>query len=267
MRIIRFLDEQRHIHFGHEHPGGGVTLLDGDPVHGVKETGRLATVTKLLAPVEPRVILCIGLNYRKHAEETGAKIPSLPVLFAKNPASVNNPGDAIVIPRCCKEPTQVDYEVELAVVIGRTATNVRREDAMQHIAGYTIGNDVSARHWQKALGGSQWVRGKSFDTFCPLGPALITPDDLPDPQALRLTTRVNGELRQDSSTADMIFPVDQLIEFLSDGMTLLPGTVILTGTPSGVGMGMVPPKFLQPGDTLELAIDRIGTLSNPITTE
>ncbi len=267
MRIIRFVNENNQIVFGHEHPGGGVTVLDGDPVMGVKETGRPGLVTKLLAPVEPRVILCIGLNYRKHAEETGAAIPSQPVLFAKNPASVQHPGDAVIIPRCCKDPAQVDYEVELAVVIGKAARDVKREDALRHVAGYTIGNDVSARHWQKALGGSQWVRGKSFDTFCPLGPTLITPEDLPDPQTLRLTTRVNGELRQDSSTADMIFSVAQLIEFLSDGMTLLPGTVIMTGTPSGVGLGMKPPRFLKAGDKLELSIDRIGTLSNPIASE
>ena len=161
-------------------------------------------------------------------------------------------------------PLQVDFEVELAVVIGRAAKNISAAKALDYVLGYTIGNDVSARRWQKHGGGGQWVRGKSFDTFCPLGPELVTKDLVPDPQQLRLQCCLNGELMQDANTADMIFSVAELIEYLSDSMTLLPGTVIMSGTPSGVGFARQPPVFLKPGDSLELTIDNLGTLCNPV---
>ena len=164
----------------------------------------------------------------------------------------------------CMEPPEVDYEVELAVVIGKTAKDVTAAEALGYVLGYTVANDVSARRWQGARGSGQWVRGKSFDTFCPLGPELVTADELVDPQNLRLTCVLNGQVMQDANTSDMIFPVTELISFLSTGTTLLPGTVILTGTPSGVGYTRKPPVFLMPGDTVDMTVEGIGTLSNPV---
>jgi len=225
--------------------------------------GELEPIAKLLAPVQPTAILGIGLNYRRHAEETGGKVPEWPVLFLKNPASVQNPGDPIVIPRAL--PTEeVDYECELAVVLGRNVCNVPAERALDFVLGYTAANDVSARDWQIRRSGRQWCRAKSFDTFCPLGPCLVTPDEIPDPGNLRLGTRVNGETVQDWTTSDLIFDVPQLIEFLSADTTLLAGTVILTGTPHGVGMARQPPLWLKPGDAVTVWVDGVGELTNPV---
>lgn len=265
MRIVRFVDQAGSVHHGCDYDGTEATLLSGEPLGPMQPTARRIAVARLLAPIEPRAILCIGLNYRRHAEETGAAIPSCPVLFMKNPAAVNDPGAPIVLPRDMIEQPEVDYEVELAVVIGRAARDVSRDEALDYVWGYTVGNDVSARRVQKHLGGGQWVRGKSFDTFCPLGPELVTTDELGDPQTLALSTELNGRLMQSSNTADMIFSVAQIIEYLSTDMTLLPGTVVLTGTPSGVGVGRVPPVFLHPGDRVTCRIDRIGALENPVT--
>jgi 2-keto-4-pentenoate hydratase/2-oxohepta-3-ene-1,7-dioic acid hydratase in catechol pathway len=188
------------------------------------------------------------------------------VLFFKNPASVQNPCDPIDLPRWLAS-AKVDYECELAVVIGRRCKNVSRANALGCVLGYTCANDVSARDWQKEGGGSQWCRGKSFDTFCPLGPVLVTPDEIANPNALRISTKVNGETLQDSSTSDMIFDVPTLIEFLSGSTTLLPGTVILTGTPSGVGMARTPPRWLRAGETVTVEIEKIGALTNPVAEE
>jgi 2-keto-4-pentenoate hydratase/2-oxohepta-3-ene-1,7-dioic acid hydratase in catechol pathway len=188
------------------------------------------------------------------------------VLFVKNPASVQNPGDPIELPRTLRSE-RVDYECELAVVIGRACRNVTRTDALKYVLGYTCANDVSARDWQKEGGGTQWCRGKSFDTFAPLGPCLVTPDELPNPNALAIRTIINGETLQDCSTSDMIFDVPTIIEFLSASTTLLPGTVILTGTPHGVGMARTPPRFLQAGDRVTIEIEGIGALTNPVIEE
>ena len=242
-------------------------LLEGHLFQGLQETGTRVSVKKLLAPLQPVAILCIGLNYRKHAIETGIKIPEYPVLFMKNPAAVANPGDPIVLPKVCVNPPQVDYEAELAAVIGKPARNVSAARALDYVLGYTAGNDVSARWWQQHAGASQWIRGKSFDTFCPLGPELVTADEIPDPQNLQLRCILNNEVMQDGNTSDMIFSVAQLIAFLSEGTTLLPGTVILTGTPSGVGFVRQPPVFLKPGDVVTIEIERIGTLTNPLVEE
>jgi 2-keto-4-pentenoate hydratase/2-oxohepta-3-ene-1,7-dioic acid hydratase in catechol pathway len=220
---------------------------------------------KLLAPIVPTTILCIGLNYRFHAEETGAKIPECPVLFIKAANSLHNPGDPIIIPKVA--PGEVDYECELAVIIGRPAKNVSREEALQHVFGYTCANDVSARRWQKDRGGKQWCRGKSFDTFCPLGPDLVTTDEIPNPNDLKIRTILNGKTMQDWRTSDMIFDVPHLISFLSEGTTLLPGTVILTGTPQGVGFARTPPVFLKDGDKVTIEIEHIGSLTNPVQEE
>jgi 2-keto-4-pentenoate hydratase/2-oxohepta-3-ene-1,7-dioic acid hydratase in catechol pathway len=265
MQWYRFLDAGGKIRYGRDlAPGRDILLLEGDPFAGLSETGRRVAVRKLLAPVEPRAILCIGLNYRPHVEEFGGSLPERPILFMKNPAAVAHPGDPIVLPASCLDPPQVDYETELAVVVARAARNIAAGRALDYVLGYTIGNDVSARRWQREAGGGQWVRGKSFDTFCPLGPALVTAEEIPDPQNLRLTGTVNGQVVQDDTTASMIFPVAELIAYLSQDTTLLPGTVIMTGTPSGVGFARNPPLFLKPGDTVSMTIEPIGTLTNPV---
>lgn len=264
MRIIRFLDEHGNIRMGHDFADGNAILLEGDMFKSLQDSGQRKKVHKLLAPIQPSAILCIGLNYKQHARETKAELPRYPVLFMKNPAALNHPGDPILLPDSCLDPLQADFEIELAVVIGKAAKNVSAAEALEYVLGYTIGNDVSARRWQKHGGGGQWVRGKSFDTFCPLGPELVTTDQVPDPQHLRLQCFLNGALMQDANTADMIFTVAELIEYLSSGMTLLPGTVVLTGTPSGVGFARNPPVFLKPGDTLELRIDGLGILRNTV---
>ena len=264
MHIVRFIDDKGQEGYGHNYSNGKATRLAGNLFAGLQDTGETAAVKKLLAPLVPSAILAIGLNYHRHAEETGQKIPKYPVLFMKNPASVTNPADPIVLHPTCMEPPEVDYEVELAVIIGKAAKDVSTDKALEHVLGYTVANDVSARRWQGGRGSGQWVRGKSFDTFCPLGPELVTADELTDPQKLRLTCVLNGQVMQDANTSDMIFPVTELISFLSTGMTLLPGTVILTGTPSGVGFTRKPPVFLMPGDSVEMTVEGIGTLSNPV---
>jgi len=265
MKIIRFQDTSGEIQFGEPLNAQSAYLIEGNIFETYQVTDRIVPVEKLLAPVVPPTILCIGLNYRQHAEETGAKIPEHPVLFIKAANALNNPDDPIVIPNIA--PGQVDYECELAVVIGKTAKNVPRSEALDYVLGYTCANDVSARRWQKEGGAKQWCRGKSFDTFCPLGPCVVTPDDIPNPNNLKITTTLNGETMQDSTTSDMIFDVPTLISFLSEGTTLLPGTVILTGTPQGVGFARTPPIFLKGGDQVTINIEGIGALSSPVQEE
>ncbi len=265
MKIFRFESTSGATLYGTGN-GDHLQVFDGDPFTGLKATGTTAEVRRLLSPLDPPAILCIGLNYRQHAAETNAALPTYPVLFTKNPASVQHPGGPIVLPQWLRS-RKVDYECELAVVIGRRARNVPREHAFDYILGYTCANDVSARDWQKEGGGGQWCRGKSFDTFCPLGPCLVTPEDIPNPNALRISTSIGGDVLQDSNTADMIFDVPTLIEFLSGSTTLLPGTVIITGTPQGVGMARNPPRWLQPGDVVTIAIEGIGELTNPVVDE
>jgi 2-keto-4-pentenoate hydratase/2-oxohepta-3-ene-1,7-dioic acid hydratase in catechol pathway len=266
MRIVRIQDPTGRILFGREHAGGRVTRIEGDILGSFRDSGEPATVTKLLAPIEPRDILCIGLNYRKHAAEGGKPVPDYPVLFFKNSGTLQNPGDPIVLPRKLASDS-VDYECELAVVIGKPCYNVSKADALSYVLGYTCANDVSARDWQMKYGGSQWCRGKTFSTFCPLGPCLVTADEIPDPQKLGLRTILNGQTMQDWTTGDMIFDVATLIEFLSGSTRLAAGTVILTGTPHGVGGARTPPVYLQPGDTVTIEIDTIGKLTNPVIAE
>jgi 2-keto-4-pentenoate hydratase/2-oxohepta-3-ene-1,7-dioic acid hydratase in catechol pathway len=266
MKIIRHTDSANQIRYAVQNADGTTTQIEGDIFGKYTVTAKPADVRKLLAPVAPVQILCAGLNYRKHAEETGARIPEFPVLFVKSPASVQNPGDPVLLPTHLRSD-EVDYECELAVVIGRPCKNVSREHALDYVLGYTCANDVSARDWQIRRGGSQWCRGKSFDTFCPLGPVLVTPDEIPNPGALRIRTHLNGETVQDSNTSDLIFDVSALIEFLSGSTTLLPGTVILTGTPGGVGMAAKPPRWLRPGDSVTVEIEGIGRLTNPVAEE
>ena len=203
----------------------------------------------------PSKILCAGLNYRDHAEESGMPIPDEPILFTKATSSMVGPHDAIVIPR---GSTKTDWEVELAIVIGQRANNVSEADALSHVAGYAVMNDVSERAWQLERGG-QWLKGKSADTFAPLGPYLVTSDEVPNPDNLKLWLRRNGETIQDSSTEQMIFGVAHLVSYISQFMSLLPGDIISTGTPPGVGMGFKPePVYMKPGDVIELGVEGLG---------
>ena len=244
---------------------GSWNRLDGDLFGELTDTGQKVD-GKILAPLSPQDILCIGLNYRKHAEEGKADIPENPILFMKTSTSAQNPGDPIVLPRKLNSD-KVDYECELAVVIGRTCHNVSKADALDYVLGYTCANDVSARDWQMNGGGGQWCRGKTFATFCPLGPHIVTADEIPDPNTLPIKTVLNGDVMQDWNTNDMIFDVPTLIEFLSASCELAPGTVILTGTPHGVGAARKPPVFLKDGDTCTIEIGGIGALTNPVVDE
>lgn len=202
-----------------------------------------------------RQFVAIGLNYRKHAEEAGMDIPKEPVIFTKAITSLSGPNDDIILPDGAQEG---DWEIELGFIIGTTARQVPVEKALEHIAGYCLANDVSERNWQTKRGG-QWSKGKSFDTFGPIGPWLVTTDEIPNPQTLEMELKVNGETRQKSTTADMIFPVAEIVSHLSQFMTLLPGDVVITGTPSGVGLGMKPQQFLKKGDVITLRMDQLGT--------
>ena len=267
MKILRFVGQNQEIGWAALRSEGPPTRIRGDlygPYSLTQEP--LPASSQFLTPVKPTAIWCIGLNYRLHAQETGAKLPEYPVLFMKGLNSARHPGHPILIPTHLASH-QVDYEGELAVVIGRICKNVPRQQALDYVLGYTCANDVSARDWQKQWGGGQWCRGKSFDTFCPLGPVLVTPDELPNPNRLEIETTVNGKTVQKSNTSDMIFDVPTLIEFLSGSTTLLPGTVILTGTPSGVGMAQTPPRWLKPGDHVAVHIEGIGSLDNPVDLE
>lgn len=203
----------------------------------------------------PSKLVCIGLNYAKHAAEGGMQLPKEPVIFLKANSALCGPGDDIIIPR---NSQKTDYEVELAVVIGRRASYVNEQDAMSYVAGYSLFNDYSEREYQLERSG-QWVKGKSCDTFAPLGPLLVTRDEIADPHNLRLWLKVNGEMRQDSNTSDLVFKIPALVSSVSQYMSLLPGDVISTGTPSGVGMGFKPPRFLKAGDVVEYGIDGVGS--------
>ena len=266
MRIIRHLSPAGPA-FAALQPDGTAREIAGDLFGEFRVTDRVVHPGKRLAPVVPANLLAIGLNYRKHAEEGGRGAPEKPVLFLKATSSVQNPDDPIEIPRHLAS-NEVDYECELAVVIGRRCKNIARGNALDYVLGYTCANDVSARDWQRRPGGGgQWCQAKSFDTFCPLGPVLVTRDEIPDPNRLRIRTILNDATMQDWNTNDMIFDVPTLIELLSGSKTLLPGTVILTGTPHGVGFARTPPVFLQPGDTVTIDIEGIGALTNPVTLE
>jgi 2-keto-4-pentenoate hydratase/2-oxohepta-3-ene-1,7-dioic acid hydratase in catechol pathway len=217
---------------------------------------------ELMAPViDPQKVVCLGLNYRDHAIESNMPIPEEPVLFSKFPSALTGHGAEILLP---KVSTEVDYEAELVVVIGRRGKSIARENAMAHVAGYAVGHDVSARDWQLNKPGKQWLAGKTFDTFAPMGPDLVTADEVPDPHDLGIRLRLNGRTMQDSSTAQLIFRIDETIAYLSQIVTLEPGDLIFTGTPPGVGMARKPPVWLQPGDVVEVEIDGLGTLRNPV---
>jgi 2-keto-4-pentenoate hydratase/2-oxohepta-3-ene-1,7-dioic acid hydratase in catechol pathway len=221
-----------------------------------------AQAAPLAAPVpDPQKVLCLGLNYRDHAIESKMAIPEEPVLFSKFPSALTGHREEILLPAVS---TEVDYEAELVVVLGRRGRDIPRDQAMSYVAGYAVGHDVSARDWQLHKPGKQWLAGKTFDTFAPIGPELVTADEVPDPHALGIRLRLNGKTMQDSSTAQLIFRIDEVIAYLSQIMTLEPGDLIFTGTPPGVGMARTPPVFLRPGDVVEVEIDGLGTLRNPV---
>lgn len=263
MKIIRYEDPSGKIHYASRQEGGFYLCIEGELFDGFQVTEEPAEVHKILAPVLPTMIWCIGQNYRRHADEVGMGVAEYPVVFAKGPNTVQHPGEPIRLPVSAKSG-QVDYEGELVVVIGKKCKDVSRERALDYVAGYTCGNDVSARDWQLKMGGSQWCRGKSFDTFAPIGPCLATPDSVGDPGKLTIQTVVNDRTMQDANTRDMIHDVPALIAFLSQSTTLLPGTLIFTGTPSGVGMAQDPPLWLKDGDEVSVTIEGIGTLMNQV---
>ncbi len=264
MKILRHLTPQGPA-YAAVHADGSAEALSGSLWEGLRPTGQKVQPTQVLSPLDPCNILGIGLNYRRHAEEGGKGVPTRPLVFLKSTNAVQSPGAPILLPRTCRSD-KVDYEGELAVIIGRPCRNATRENALSYVFGYTVANDVSARDWQFEWGAGQFCQGKSFDSFCPLGPVITTADEIPDPHTLALSTRVNGELRQDWRTDDMVFDIPTLIAFLSGDKTLLPGTVILTGTPHGVGYARTPPTWLQPGDSVSVTIEAIGTLTNPVQT-
>ena len=267
MKIVRFLDSGGTPRWGTDFKDGTAVPLAGNLYGSFRKEGYRLPVRRLLAPAIPRAVFGIGLNYKAHARETGRPFPERPLVFMKNPAALLDPGASIVIPSLCAGRPQVDYEGELAVVLGRNARDVPPGEALDYVLGYTVANDVSARWWQREGSGGQFVRGKSFDTFCPLGPVLVTADEIPDPQALRIRTTLNGQVVQDAGTGEMIFSVAGLVAELSKGMTLLAGTVILTGTPAGVGAARKPPRFLRAGDLVQVEIEGIGLLENPVREE
>lgn len=261
MRIVRFRDRTGTVRYG-TLEGDLIVLAEGDPFRGLKPSRigvGLCDVT-LLAPVEPPNLLCIGQNYKEHIEECGDKLPKAPILFMKATTALVGPDEPVVIPKAA--PAEVDFEAELALVIGKTARHVPEGRALEYVLGYTCAHDVSARDCQRNDG--QWVRGKSFETFCPLGPWIET--EL-NPDNVRVQGRLNGKTMQDSSTSLLIFSIPFLISYLSKGMTLLPGTVLLTGTPPGVGVARKPPVFLKSGDVFEVDVEGIGVLRNPIIAE
>lgn len=259
MKFLRFADKAGVVQYGISHASGAVTVAEGSPYAGLTDTGRPADVATHLSPVDPTMVICIGLNYRKHADELKLPYPKNPVVFMKPPSSATGHLAKVVKPRLTQK---LDYEVELAVVIGKPCKDVTESEALDYVLGYTVANDLSTRDWQKVpeLAGGQWCRSKGFDGFSPLGPVLTTREEVADPNNIGLRSYVNGEKRQDSSTSDLIFTVQQVVSFLSAGCTLTPGTVIMTGTPAGVAEGMPGQPWLKAGDKVVVEIDHIGAL-------
>ncbi|PHH77995.1 hypothetical protein CDD80_7506 [Ophiocordyceps camponoti-rufipedis] len=275
-RLIRFLGRDNRIYHGDALLPPGIDdmaaatkarIIDGDVFGRHSVRAQTVDIRRLLSPLAPSqvaTVRCLGLNYADHARETGMPRPELPVLFYKPSTALAGPADPIPVHAVAQEPDGLDYECELVVVIGKRCTDVAEEDALNSVLGYAVGNDVSHRHWQLRLGGGQWSLGKGFDGWAPFGPAIVTTDLIPDPQQLKIWTKVNGETLQDGSTADMIFDVKKTISFLSRGVTLMPGDLIFTGTPAGVGFSRSPPLHLKDGDVVQVGLERVGTCTNKV---
>ncbi|MFW5789048.1 MAG: fumarylacetoacetate hydrolase family protein [Spirochaetota bacterium] len=267
MKIIRFLDTDGAVRLGAvdrqvetSAPPRTARLIEGNLLGSHRVTDDTATVAKLLYPIEPAMILGIGANYKAVFTDSGRAMPEYPIVFFKLANALQNPGDPIVLPRTVLRADEVKYEGELCVVVGKGGKNIPASKSMDHVLGYTIANDVSGSDWQRERVGMQWAKGKGFDTFCPLGPAIVTADEIGDPAGLRVVTRVDGRVEQDESVAEMVFAVPQLIEFLSAAHTIADGSIILTGTPPGA-------RFVKPGERIDITIDGIGTLSNTVVEE
>ena len=255
-------------------PGNVRQLLEGGPdmLKAVADLSSRAkavkhpvSAAKWHAPiVDPHKIICVGLNYKDHAAESGSPIPKDPVLFSKYSTALIGHGQAIVLPKVSQE---VDYEAEFVIVIGKKGRHITKKNALDHVAGYSVGHDVSARDWQLKKDGKQWMVGKTFDTFAPVGPYLVTRDEVPDPHALRICLRLNGQTMQDSNTKQMIFGVEDLLAYISQVVTLEPGDLIYTGTPPGVGVARKPPVYMKDGDVAEVEIEGLGILRNPVVQE
>lgn len=267
MKIIRFLSDKNQILTGvydAERPGWA-KVLAGDIADSWRITSQEAQIRQFLAPLVPVNILALGINYQKHGDETDMNSPDLPVMFLKATSSVIGHEDSIVLPAC--GPENVDYEAELAVIIGKKMKNIQPEDVLDYVFGYTCANDVSARDWQIFKQKGQWARGKSFDTFCPLGPWIVTADELENPNDLAIRAVLNGQTVQEARTSEMIFNIQEALSDLSRSLTLPPKTVVLTGTPQGVGFTRKPPLYLRVGDVISVEIDKIGVLTNRVLAE
>ena len=267
MKIVRFLSGDKKILYGayNQDVPAVARIIEGNILGDYKITSQDAQIGKLLAPLVPVNILALGINYKKHGDETAMSHPEQPILFLKTTSSIVGQEVPIVLPAA--GPDCVDYEAELAVIIGRKAKNIKPAEVMDYIMGYTCANDVSARDWQFDKQKGQWARGKSFDTFCPLGPWIVTKEEIADPDDLGIRAILSGRVVQDSRTSQMIFNIREIVSNLSKSLTLLPGTVILTGTPEGVGFTRQPPLFLKAGDVVSVEIERIGTLTNKVIRE
>jgi len=267
MKIIRFVSKKQKVLYGvydPKHPDSA-KIIEGNVLGTHKITSKEAEVKKLLPPIIPVNILALGINYKKHGDETAMSYPDQPILFLKATTSIVGHDGPIVLPAA--GPDCVDYEAELAIVMGKKAKNVLPDKAMDYVMGYTCANDVSARDWQFDKQKEQWARGKSFDTFCPLGPWIVAKEEIDDPNNIGIRCIINGQTVQESRTSEMIFNVQNIVSNLSRSITLLPGTVILTGTPDGVGFTRQPPLFLKAGDLVSVEIEKIGTLTNRIVNE
>jgi len=275
-RFIRFADESGKISYGEPKEdalttnltGASVEVLSGDPFTALSPTGSTAVAKKVLCPLESTpIIMCIGLNYAHHAKEANLTVPDYPVVFTKPADALTGPYDPVSVHP--EAQSQLDYEGELTIIIGKDCKNVSEADALSYVLGYTAGNDVSARNFQlpASVSGNQFGYAKSFDGFAPIGPAVLLASAVPNPQSLKYVTRVNGKVRQETGTDDMIFSVKKIVAHLTRGTTLRKGTVIMTGTPSGVGLFMEPKGFLRDGDVVEVDIEGIGAIANKMVFE
>ncbi|KAK2019925.1 fumarylacetoacetate hydrolase [Colletotrichum eremochloae] len=275
-RLVRFLARDGKTYYGDAVLPSGVTdiakarqarIVTGDIFGKHDVTENIADIRLLLCPLAPehvKTVRCLGLNYANHAKESNMAIPKFPVLFYKPATSLTGPTDPIPVHPIAQTGGTLDYECELVIVIGKTAADVSEDEALNYVLGYAVGNDVSHREWQLQRGGGQWSLGKGFDGWAPFGPGIVTSKVVKDPQNLNIFTKVNGETVQNNNTKDMIFGIKKMISFLSQGTTLLPGDIIFTGTPEGVGMGRKPQFWLRDGDVVEVGLENIGSCINKV---